>query len=56
MSAHLIRCTWQQAGFDTPNRMHFSVLAKDPASAVADVKRQYRGYAVCVEYITTFGG
>jgi hypothetical protein len=54
MSTHSIRITWQQAGFDTPNVAHFSVPAKSPASAIAVVQRWYPGYAVRVEYITTF--
>lgn len=55
MSVHLIRFTWQQAGFPDPNVGHYAVLAKDPASAVADVQRQFRGVSARVEYITTFG-
>ena len=54
MSVHLIRYTWQQAGFETPTVGHFAVAAKDPATAVAGIERQYRGYPVRVEYITTF--
>jgi hypothetical protein len=55
MSVYLIRFTWQQAGFPDPNVGHFAVMARDPASAVAGVRWQYRDYPVRVEYITTFG-
>jgi hypothetical protein len=53
MSVHFVRYSYQQAFFDTPTVAHFAVAAKDPASAVSAVERQYRGHAVRVEYIAT---
>lgn len=53
MSVHIIRYSFRQAFFDTPTVGHFTVEANDPASAVALIERQYRGYAVRVEYIET---
>jgi hypothetical protein len=55
MRADLIRFTWQQADFPDPNVGHYAVMASDPASAVAGVRRGFCGAPVRVEYITTFG-
>jgi hypothetical protein len=53
MSVHIVRYSYQQAFFDTPTVGHFAVAAKDPATSVSAIERQYRGYAVRVEYIAT---
>ena len=53
MSVHIVRYSYQQAFVDTPTVGHFAVAAKDPASAVSAIERQYRGYAVHVEYVAT---
>jgi hypothetical protein len=53
MGIHIVRYSYKQVFFDTSTVGHFAVAAKDPAAAVSAIERQYRGYAVRIEYIAT---